>query len=247
MATQVNYDKPSVLEVAGNYVRTPEGLHEMVVHPAVTALKWAEIAVTALSEIVKGPKEIFERAGHILLWAELPTQIMKLGRSIVKLKDCVASGSVFLVSDKVAKVYVNATFMTGLVADAAQLLVHEHVLVLSTAALTVLQVVGFLGSAALLIKAARGIKKQIPILMENKAWTPKFNLALIELIAKVCLAVVAIFTMVAFFYSIAPLTWIILVFSTILLILSLISYFYEKTHFPEKSKAVEAKQIPAIS
>lgn len=243
---QVNYEKPSVLEVAVDYVQTPEGLNEMVVEPAVTTLKWAEIAVTALSEIVKGPKEIFERAGHILLWAELPTQILKLGRSIVKLKDCVANGSVFLVSDKVAKVYVNATFMTGLVADAAQLLVHEHILALPAAALTVLQVVGFLGGVAMLIKAARGIKKQIPRLMQNKPWSPKFNLALIELISKVCLAVVAIFTMIAFFYSIAPFTWIILVFSTILLILSLISHFYEKIHFPDK-KAVAAKQTAALT
>lgn len=243
MAIQANYDKPSVLEIAGDYVKTPEGLNELVVEPAVTALKWTEIAVTALSEIVKGPKEIFVRAGHILLWAELPTQIMKLGRSIVKLQNSIASHSLLLASDKAAKVYVNATFMTGLVADAAQILVREHLLILSNTALVVLQVVGFLGSAALLIKAGRGIKKQVFRLIENKAWTPKFNLALIELISKVCLAVVAIFTMLAFFYSLAPFTWIILVFSTILLILSLISHFYEKTHFPDKTKVVEAKNL----
>lgn len=232
--------RPSVLKIAGDYVQTPKGLNELVVDPATTTIRWAEIAVTALSEIVQGPKEIFERIGHVLLWAEIPTQLMKLGRSIVKLKDSIASRSVLLTADKVGKVYVNATFFTGLVADGAQVLYRAGILPLSSVALVALQALGLVGSVALLVKAGRGIIKNFNLLRNYEAWTPQFNFVLIRLVAKILLLVVAIFSIAAVFYSFGPLIWIILIFSTLLLIASLAEYFYEKKYFGEKAKAAPA-------
>lgn len=232
--------RPSILKVAADYVQSPDGMNEMVVEPVTATLRWSELAVTALSEIVKGPKEIFERLGHLLLWAELPSQMMKLGRSVVKLKDAVVARSLLLTADKSAKVYVNATFMTGLVADGAQILYHAGMLPLSPLALAVFEVFGLIGSVALLVKAVRGIIKNVQILRAAELWTAQFNLALIALASKVALLVLAVCSIAAFFYSIAPLTWIILIFSTILLILCLVEHFYEKTHFGEKTKAAPA-------
>ncbi|MBS0628995.1 MAG: hypothetical protein JSS30_02080 [Verrucomicrobia bacterium] len=226
---------PTVVEVAVDYFQTPEGLRELVVEPAVYALRWTEIAVTALGEIVKGPQKIFESAAHLLLWAELPAQILKLGKSVVKFCECLGNKAFVLAADKAAKVYVNATFLTGLVADAVTLLYHENVIALSSAALTALQVLGFLGGFALFINAARGIKKEIGKLMESEPWTPKFNLSLIRLVSKVVMAVAAIFTMVAFFVTCAYLSWLVLMFSSVLLLLTVVAYFYEKTHFPDKA------------
>lgn len=232
--------RPSVLKVAADYIQSPEGLNEMVVDSVATTLRWSELAVTALSEIVKGPKEIFERLGHILLWAELPAQMMKLGRSVVKLKDAVVARSALLTADKVAKVYVNATFMTGLIADGAMILDHAGILSLSPIAIAAFEVIGLIGSVALLVKAVRGIIKNVQILRATELWTARFNLALIALASKVALLIVAVFTIAAFFYTMGPFTWIILFFSTILLILSLVEHFYDKTHFGEKTKAAPA-------
>jgi hypothetical protein len=232
--------RPSVLKVAADYVQSPDGLNELVVEPVTATLRWSELAVTALSEIVKGPKEIFERLGHLLLWAELPSQMMKLGRSVVKLKDAVVARSLLLTADKSAKVYVNATFMTGLIADGAQILYHAGMLPLSPLALAVFEAFGLIGSVALLVKSVRGIIKNVQVLRAAELWTARFNLALIALASKITLLVVAVFSIAAFFYSIAPLTWIILIFSTILLILCLVEHFYEKTHFGEKAKASPA-------
>lgn len=227
---------PNVAQVAVDYIQNPDGLRELVVEPIVYSLRWAEIAVTELGELVKGPEKLFESAGHFLLWAELPTQLLKLGRTVVQFGESLANKAYVKAADKAAKIYINTTFLSGLVADAVQVLYHEHLITLGAAALTALQTLGFLGNIALLINAIRGIKKQTIKLMESEPWTPTFNLALIQLSAKVCLAVVAIFSMAAFFVTIVYFTWIILIFSSILLLLSLAAHFYEKTHFPDKVK-----------
>jgi len=227
---------PNAAHVAVDYIQQPDGLRELVVEPIVYSLRWAEIAVTELGELVKGPQKLFESAGHFLLWAELPTQLLKLGRTVVKFGDSLANKAFVQAADKAATIYIYTTFLSALGADAVQVLYHEHLITLSTAALTALQTLGFMGNIALLINAIRGIKKQTMKLMESEPWTPPFNLALIRLSAKVCLAVVAIFSMAAFFTAIVYFTYIILIFSSILLILTLVAHFYEKTHVPDKVK-----------
>jgi len=69
-----------------------------------------KIAVAAFGELVKGPEKLFESAGHLLLWAELPTQLLKLGRSVVMFGESLADKAFAQAADKAAKVYINTTF-----------------------------------------------------------------------------------------------------------------------------------------
>lgn len=238
MAVQsVSNERPTAFEVAKEYIQSPSGLKELVVEPATLSLRWAELAVNALSEIVEGPKKIFEQTSHLLLWAEYPTQLKKLFKSIVQLSDSLSGTSLMAVSDKTAKVYINTTFSGGLIAEGLEILHQEKLITLTALQFSVVQTVVFLGSIALFLNAARGAIKQFNKLLDSELGSPQFTLALLTLIAKVCLAVVAIFSMAAFFEFTIASTAVILAFSTALILFKLISYFYKKTHFPEVDKS----------
>lgn len=224
----------NVLKVAAGYVTEPTGLREMIVEPVYYSLRWVEIIVFSVAEMLAGPKAIVEGFNQFLIWVELPDQILKVVKSVAQLGESLFEGSFWKTVDKTAKVYVNGTYTIGVVSDALLLFYQEHLIHLSSVALTAVQVLGLLGNFALLIDAGRGLKKQIVKLIESEPWSPAFNLALIRLIENVALAVVAGFSIAGFFSAAAFCPYVILIFAIVLLLLKLAAHFYEKTHLPDK-------------
>lgn len=231
-------EAPSAFEVAKEYIKTPTGLQNLVVRPPLYAMRFAELLITSLSEVVKTPKTILGQTNHFLYWIEYPTTLNNLFKSIVKLKDSIMSGSVFRIANKTSKVYVNSTFSIGLIADLIKIPHSQELFCLSSTQIAILEAVGFAGSIGLLFSSIHGIKRQMKVLARVERGSAEYNLALFRLISRVCLAAIAVFSMVAFFEATIITKWAVLSFTTGLLLFNLISNFYDKMHVSKQEKTV---------
>lgn len=231
-------DEPSALSVAKDYIITPSGIQNMVIRPVVHALKFTELVATALAGTVKGPREVFRLADHLLYWVGYPSRLKNFDKSARKLKDSLTSGSLYKISTKVSKLYIDSSLVIGLIADGVKNLHTKEVIHLSSPYVAVLEQISFMGSIAFLLLALHSIKKQVKKLTHNEAWSPQFNLALITLIGKICLAVLAVFGIIAFFNAPLISPWLTLAFAVGLLVCSVTGHFYGKIHVPQQPKSV---------
>lgn len=223
-------NKQSTFTVAADYIKTPLGIQNMVIRPVVHALKFTELVATALSGTVKGPRELFRLADHLLYWVGYPGRLKNFDKSATKLKESLASGSALKITSKVSKLYINSSLVVGLIADGVKNLHTREIIHLAAPYIAVLEQISFLGNIALLLLSLHAIKKQVKRLIANVVWSPKFNLALITLIGKVCLAAIAIFGIIAYFSATLISPWLSLAFGVGVLGCSLTSHFYEKIH-----------------
>lgn len=218
-------NKQSAFSVAADYIQTPLGIQNLVIRPVVHALKFTELALS-----VKGPRELFRLADHLLYWVGYPERLKNFDKAARKVKDNLASGSALKIASKVSKLYINSSLVVGLIADGVKNLHTREVIHLAAPYVAVLEQISFLGSIALLLLSMHAIKKQVKRLIANEVWSPKFNLALISLVGKVCLATLAIFGIIAYFSATLISPWLNLGFGVGVLVCSLTSHFYEKIH-----------------
>jgi hypothetical protein len=233
-----NNEKPSVWTVAKDYVQTSIGMQNLLIRPVVHGLRFTELALTALAPTVKGPRELFKLADHLLYWVWYPNRLKNFDTSVRKLERSIYTGSVWKVTSKVSKVYINTMLVVGLVADGIKNLYTRGLIPLDAPYLAVLEQISFLGSIGLLLFSLHQIKKQVKVLMKSVVWSPEFNLALIRLIGRVCLSVIAGIGIASYFAANLVSPWISLGFSVGLLITSLTAHFYDKIHVPKGLKSV---------
>jgi len=239
MTAEINYNKnPTVVGVAQDYIQTPQGIQNMVIRPVVHGLRLTQLALTAMCAPLNGPRELFKLADHMLYWVTYPTRIQNFDRAVRKLHDSFFQDSPQKIVSRISKLYISTLMMVGLVADGVKNLHVRGVVQLSAKASAVLSQVSFLGSLALLMLSAHEIKKQVKKLVRSKPWSPQFNLALIKLVNRVCVAVIAIFAIIAAFAASLISQWLVLGVGIGILVTSLTSHFYEKIHVPKDPKLV---------
>lgn len=229
---------PSVWAVAKEYVQTPLGIQNLLIRPVVHGLRFTELALTALAPTVKGPRELFKLADHLLYWVGYPGRIKGLDRSVRKVPDSFSTGSVWKVTSKVSKVYINSMLVVGLVADGVKNLHSRGVVTLAAPYLTIIEQISFLGSIGLLLFSLHQIKKQVKVLLRTVVWSPEFNLGLIRLIGRVCLAAIGVIGIGAHFTSNFVSPWFSLAFSVGILMSGVGAYFYDKIHVQKGLKSV---------
>lgn len=228
--------KPTAFKVAADYIQTPGGIQNMVIRPVVHGLKLTQLAATALASTVNGPRELFRLGDHLLYWVTYPNRLRGFDRAVKKLVLAFESGSVVKVASKISKFYVQTLMVVGLIADAIKNLAVREIITLSSTASLVIAQISFLGNVALFMLSLHGMKKEVKKLLKNEAWTPPFNLALINLVGKVLLAVVAVLAILSTLFVISA--WIILAVGVGLMVTSITGHFYEKIHLNPGPKTV---------
>ncbi|MBS0628996.1 MAG: hypothetical protein JSS30_02085 [Verrucomicrobia bacterium] len=230
--------KQSAFSVAKDYIQTPTGIQNMVIRPAVHGLRATQLALTAMASAVNGPREVLKLADHFLYWLTYPNRLRNLDRSVKKVVDSIKNGPVLKVASKISKLYISSILVIGLIADAVKNLHERSVLLLPAPALAVIAKISFLGSIAFLVLSLHQMKKQVKKMIHNEPWSAPFNLALINLVGKVFLAALAIFSIIATFYASLISPWLILGAGVGLMVCSITAHFYEKIHIPPEPKTV---------
>src|SRR5262249_19546240 len=116
-----------------------------------------------------------------------------------------------------------------------------------SAVLRVLNLLTYMSSLALCLYALQELYTHFVLLIHAEIASPAFWLALINLLSQSFLLSLGILGVVSFTPGIVLDVWVGMVISTCIVSLSLLSYFYEKTHIPE-SKIVKtaSQEVPMI-
>ncbi|MDN3506256.1 MAG: hypothetical protein P0S96_03405 [Simkaniaceae bacterium] len=234
---QVVEPPPTALAVAAEYVQKPAGIQNLVLRPAIRALKWADF-MGGLTELGKECKAILGNFSLALFWLDFPEDLRKVAKSVSQLREKIFAGSFWEVTVCSKNVFVRSAFASDLVAESVLIANSKNIVALTASQVAVLSTFGFMGSTALTVSALSGLKTQFDVHIHSEIGSPKFKLSLIKMSAKACLVAIGVFGMVASVAgSIIP-TIVALIVSTLYLILSLASYFYEKLYV---EKEVESK------
>ncbi len=237
-AAQSSENGPTFASVAREHIQTPLGFQRMVVWPALRTFTWMEIAFGTLAESAKSLRKSFKHTNHLVYWIRHPGTLKSCYCSIIKLKNSFSSGSPLTIADRTTKAYMNSAFAIELFSQAAKILHQEEVISLTSFQLKVVGVIGVMESSAFFIAAMYGIKKQVCELKTATIGSPEFNLALIRIVANVCLAIIGIFGMVTFTTGIviSSLAWVSV--ASLMLIDRLAAHFYEKLYVETHKNSV---------
>lgn len=227
---------PTVFSVARELLTTPKGIQKIVIEPSLKAIRWVEVCGEGLSETGEECKQLFKRTNLGIFWLYFPERIRKLKTSVIHLKNSLFSESIYEVTAKTNKVFIESIFTMGLFVDTIKAFHLEAYLHFTLSQLAVLSGIGFLGSIALFMNMISGLSEQMKNLLEAEYGAPKFKLSLLRVISKTTLAAVAFFGAVNFFIDSAIPTLFILTISTAFLLLSLTSHFYEKLYVETNAK-----------
>lgn len=227
------------LSVANEYIRTPKGVHNMALRPALKILKLLDLCSIGLSQTGRECKELLGNFNHVFFWIDFPGDLRRLGKSIVQFKESLLKGSFWNISVESKNVFVHSALTMDLIAESIEICQKENVIQLSASQVVVLSTVGFLGSTALFMTAISGLKKQFYKFIHADIGSSEFKLSLIRVVGKTCLAAVGIFGMVTFLIGQVIANIILLMISTLLLLCSLAAHFYNKLYVNEKESDKE--------
>jgi hypothetical protein len=231
---------PTVASVAADYISTPSGVQNLMLLPARRMLKWAEY-VDILSDAGKECKAIIGNLSFALFWIDLPSDIKKIAEAVRDLGKNILSGSFRKLPNSTKDLFVRSSAFLDLAGEGVKFLHERSLVVLTASELALIATFGFLGSVALTVSAASSLATQLETIYTEEIGSPKFKLALIRLVAKVCLIAVGVFGMASSVAGLAAPTLLLLILSTTLMLFSLTSYFYNKLYVEPQEKTVEAK------
>lgn len=242
MAVRVNNKQeqnPTVLTVAKEYVRKPNGAHNLIISPTLKVLKWAEWWSNGLSEAGKSCKALLGKCSHSIMLLDIPKRIHRIKKISTQMQRNLMQGVVREIPKKSTQLFVETSLTAGLVADTVEILRQDQFITLNATQMIILNSIGFLGSTALFLKAAQRLKKQIHIIRISEFGSPQFNLSLLRIIGKICLMAVGFFGMTTFLIGAVISQFLLLSISTTLLITTISAHFYEKLCVKKKEKPVE--------
>lgn len=229
----INFLFKNPIEAASSVVveclQQPEGVKELVLSPFLIGLNLLDWTFNGLSARAIELKNCFSHTGYLIDCIALPKQMTKLSHSFGELVWSIKQGSPSEIGKKTTQLFVDSTYSASAVAEGVEIANQDHLLLLSPVQLKILNVIGFLGSLVLLVVGMQEVKKELTILSNPTVSQEQHTLALLHLVAKICLVTTSLFGMITCFYGIGVLSHaLILSVSTTLLIFSMLSFLYER-------------------
>lgn len=227
--------------IAQEWVCEPKGVRTMILQPVIHALKWIDWHTVGLAFMVPECKEALRQLNHSFVWLDFPGQANRIYEAAARISTGVEQKALWDVSAGVNEVAIESAFTLNLFADTAKILHLDNVIHLTAPQLALLGWVGCLGSLALATHSLVGAKRQFVKFINAEIGSPKFNLALMRLVAKVLLATLAICGVGFFLFSNPVTEVLLLLISTAYLMLTITSHFYHKVHCKKRKKTIESQ------
>jgi len=225
-------------DVMTDSLASREGMRTVLVRPTALALDWTSYVQGELSPEWKEVNQFTKNTSKMFSVASLPEKVGKFAHSVSKFRE--KEFSIGLCFD----VTLKAAAIPGPVCDGLRLGVETKVISVSETQWKILKVVGKVSSIVTLIQGLRFLWTEVNHIAQNRISSPelsleerakesqKITLSLMKLGMSVSLVALAALGLTAFFFEVVVAPWLFLCFSTLLLVLSLSSLFYEKIEQP---------------
>lgn len=224
----------SFFDVMTGSLASREGMQNILIRPARLAFDWTDYTQGGLSTELKEMNQFTKNTSKMFSVASLPEKVGKFVHSVSKFYE--SEFSIGLCFDTTLK----AAAIPGPVCDGLRLGVETKVISVSETQWNILKNVGKVSSILTLIQGLRFLWTEVNRIAQNRISSPELNvderakesqkitLSLMKLGVSVSLVALAALGLTAFFFEVVVASWLFLCFSTLLLVLSLSSLFYEK-------------------
>ena len=226
-------------EIAVEYVKQPAGFRRMVILPGIKVYKWSEFILGCFQGFPKTCGWGLKRFSHLFKYiVDLPSHASTLSKSTRAFHRHLVERDFRQASLSAADMYISSSLGAGVVAETLKVGFEEGFYSLAPAQIYALSVISFLGNVALVISSVRAMKNLVSDLRMAESKSPVYNHTLIELAKKVCVLGLAVIGMASFTLGATVSSFAMLSLTTILLVLSLTSYFYQKRHRLDENNSV---------
>lgn len=231
-------DSRLFLTAMGQDLKKPDGIKRLLYKPSKKILDWAHLFFHQCSLPLDECKSILGRTGKVFSIYKFPEKVQKSAKAVSEGFAALLEGRIFDFGMKSADVYVSGTGVIGLVADGTSVCNDTGILSLSADQLLIIDTIGFLGSVALFVESLQGVVKHGKSCFDAKASAEQKKFAMMKVAVNVMMLGLSVLGMVAFLTGNVTDKLLLLSISTVVLLLSMCSYYYKKVYVSsEKSVA----------
>ncbi len=158
---------------------------EQVTRLALNGLQFAEHIGNGLSRSGQLSRTLLRSSLIPLIWLEFPVKAIEFEKSAFQVKESFQSGTWWDVGERSLVATKRALSSLGTITESIKLLARENLVVIGARQTVFLTTLGVIGASIMLFNSVSDVQQTSRGLFEEKAGSPKFNVAFLKTIAKV--------------------------------------------------------------